>query len=744
MNNRHLDHHRPLERRAAPQPPAHDAPHEPTPGDLFGLRSAVDSVLRHGGLALSVFGLVMGAAVLYALLMPPVYKADTLVRIDSRVKDSLAPNLGPAQDRSGTELARHNVAGEMEILTSREVLLPVMASVGADIEVGMGYRHGYLPVGSRHGITVPRLQLPASQHGKSFKLTVNAGQWTLVDAKANAVAQGLVGVVTPFAIAGGEGRIEVQAPAPHPMTRLAVKQLPPLRAYEDVIRRLRILELARESGVLRLTFEDTSAHKSAALLNRLVHTYLEHTVARKAGDGAQALRFVEAQLPAVKTRLDAAEMALVGYQQNNRAAPLNTEAEALLRQRTDLERQAVELQVKRDQLAEHLTPAHPELAAVMRQLGTVQAALGRVAGQADRLPEQSREVMRLQREVATQTQLYSATLAHVQQLRVADSGWLANAKQLDRAMTPIEATRPRPAAVLSVGAGLGFVLALLATLAAHALQPTVTGTRELIARVVPPTLAVIPESAAQKRLMSGRIGDRPNDRNGEHLADGSLEELGTHRLLARTVPDDPAVESLRTVHMGLMLRERQMATKVILVTAPTTGTGKTFVAANLAAVMAETGRRVLLMEADLHKPGLHHIVSIDEMAPGLTDLLAGARGLDQVILRHPSAGFDVLLQGSRTRKLGALLMSPALEETIAQLRLRYDHIVINGAPTLPTRDALVVGRLADLALLVVRAEQSLLGETRAALRQLQQGGVKLEGLLFNGVKRNRLNAPVVT
>jgi tyrosine-protein kinase Etk/Wzc len=228
------------------------------------------------------------------------------------------------------------------------------------------------------------------------------------------------------------------------------------------------------------------------------------------------------------------------------------------------------------------------------------------------------------------------------------------------------------------------------------------------------------------------------------MPDGSLEELGTHRLLARAMPEDPAVESLRTVHMGLMLRERQMPTKVILITAPTAGTGKTFVAANLAAVMAETGRRVLLMEADLQKPGLHRMVAIDEMAPGLTDLLSGSRSLEQVILRHPSAGFDVLLQGSRTRKLGALLLSTELEMAMDQLRLRYDHIVINGAPTSPTRDALVMGHHADMALMVVRAEQSLLAETRVALRRLQQAGVKLEGLLFNGVKRNRLNAPVVT
>ncbi len=731
MNQLPTTHSRPYDRRA-PAPAAFADVHEAAPGDLFGLRSAIDSVLRHGWLALSVFTLVLLASALYATMVAPVYRADTLLRIDSRSKDSLAPQLGPAADKAATDSKAQNVAGEMQILTSREVLLPVLSSVGADIELGAGWQHRYLPVGSRHGVTVPRFQVPASRHGQAFVLTVTAGQWTLADPKGAALAQGAVDVNTPFAIDGSEGRIEVRAARNTTPTRLTVQQLPPLKAHEEVMKRLRVVELSRESGVLRITYEDQSAPKSSALLNRLVRAYLDHTVARKAGDGAQALEFVEAQLPAMKARLEAAERALAEYQQTSRAAPLNTESEALLRQRTDLERQAIELMVKRDQLSENLTPAHPELAAVLRQLGTVQSALARLTGQAERLPEQSREITRLQREVQSQSQLYGAVLANAQQLRVADRGWLANAQQLDRAMTPIEPARPRRGAVLSVGAGLGLVLALLAALTAHALQPTVTGTQELLARAVPPTLAVIPESAAQKRLMAGR------------MPDGSLEELGTHRLLARARPDDAAVESLRTVHMGLMLRERQMSTKVILITAPTAGTGKSFVAANLAAVMAETGRRVLLVEADLQKPGLHRMVAIDAMAPGLTDFLSGSRSLEQVVLRHPSAGFDVLMQGSRSHKMGSLLLSPALESAMEDLRQRYDHIVINGAPTSPTGDALVMGRYADLALMVVRAEQSLLAETRVALRRLQQGGVKLEGLLFNGVKRNRLNAPVVT
>jgi tyrosine-protein kinase Etk/Wzc len=723
----------PFDRRAAPQPSIVDVrAHEPEPGDFFGLRSAVDSALSNAKLALSVFIVVMTAALAYALLAAPTYKADSVLRIDNRVRDSLAPPaLTPASERGSTEALKVNVAGESEIMASREVFLPVMVGVGADVELGMGFRFGWLPVGGRHGITVPIFQVPAKQHGKLFSLKVASGRWTLADSAGVEVAQGRTEQKSEFNIDGGQGRILVQADSDAQDVRLSIQQMQSLKAYEVAVKRLRIVELTRDSGVLRLSYEDNNAARAANLLNGLVQAYLDHTVARKAEDGAQALRFVEAQLPQLAEQLEKSERALAEYQRANHAAPLNMESDALLRQRSDLERQSVELQIKRDQLSVHLTPAHPEMSSVMKQLATVQSALGRLSGQAERLPGQNRELASLQREVQAHSQLYTSALAHAQHMRMADRGWLANAQQIDRAVAPTEPLRPQRMAVLSVGAGMGLALALLAALAAQALKPTVTGPHELISNIAPPTLAVIPDSPAQKRLMSGR------------MQDGLLSEMGTHLLLARAAPEDPAVESLHTLYMGLVMRNSQTPNKVILVTSPKAGTGKTFIAANLAAVMAESGRRVLLIETDLHKTGVQRLVSIYG-APGLTDLLAGKRALNEVIQEHPSAGFDVILQGNRTRKLAALLMSPQMDAAMEELRKRYDYIVINGAPITPSRDALVVGRHADLALMVVRAEQSLLGETRTALRHLQRSGIKVEGLLFNGVKRNRLNAPVVS
>ncbi len=711
-----------IERRAA-----NKVPLAPPPGDAFGVRGAADAILQHGRLAVGVFLAVMLLAVLYLLLSPPVYRADTVVEIGTQLRSPMLPSLANA-DRGAPAVEAPVVSGEMEVLRSRELLIPVILAAGADVELSGAKRFGFLPIGARHGVEVPVFKVPQRQRDLMFSLSVDAGQWELSDPAGAKVASGRVGERVRFALAGEPAEVLVNAPSGAPALRFNLCAYNVLEVYEDVLKRLKMFEPARQSNVLRISFEDTRSARAAAVLNGLVTSYLEEAIARRSRESDKALAYLEAQLAKLKDRVTAAEDGVRVQQGRGSATPFAAEAEAALRQRTDLERQRVELSIKREQLAQTLTAQHPERAAVSAQLGTVQRALDRLQANLQQFPEQQRELLPLQRELQISNQLYLAMLTHVQQLRLNGASGLASARQLDPAVEPFEPARPRAAAVLSIGAGVGLLLALLSVLTMRSLQPTVSDLHEYETFTSPPTVGVIPQSDAQSRLMNSRMKDE------------AVDELGTHRLLVRAAPDDPAVEGLRSVHLSLMLRTRNSDCRVVTITAPSSGTGKAFIAANLAALMAETGKRVLLIDSDMRHPGIHDLVGLDQYAPGLADLLGGQRSMDQVIHPHAAIAMDVILQGTPTNNPGGILLSPALAETLAALRERYDDIVINAAPLLPSSDALSVGRLADVVLLVVRAEQSLLRETRVAQRRLEQAGIRLEGILVNGVKRNRLNS----
>jgi tyrosine-protein kinase Etk/Wzc len=716
----------PIERRAANRvPPA------PATGDAFGLRSAIDAVLQHGRLATGVFALVLALATLYQWLAAPVYRADTVIEIDGRSRQSLLPNFSGTDRSAAAENDRVIASGEIEVMRSRELVIPAILASGADIELSGARRYGFLPVGSRHGVDVPWFQVPEAWRDRAFRLEVEHGRWTLFDDKGSSLASGLAGQAASITLSGEQGWLVVNAPRDLASTTLTLRARSFMRAYEDVIERMRMFEPARDSSVLRVSFEDTKPARAAALLNFLAINYVRHFEARRTGDSRRALSYLEQQLPQLQARMAEAEDALRAYQGRTTAAPLASEVDSIFKRRADLERQQIELRIKRDHLAQIYTSDHPELASVIAQLRTVEHALGRLEGSAEQLPSQQRDIVRLQREVQVSTQLYTAMAAQVQQLRISNAGLISAARQIDPAVEPAGPVRPKAVATLSIGAGIGLLLALGTVLLRRALQPTVKDVHELHSVVASqPTVAIIPQSDAQVRLME----------NG--LRDGAaVEDLGLHRVLARAAPADPAVESLRSVHLSLMLRSRSAAGKVVLVTAPTTGTGKSFVAANLAAVMAEAGKNVLLIDADLRRPGLHRLVGLDEHAPGLSDVLAEQRTLDDVIRTPAALDVDVILHGTVTSNPGATLLAPNLETIFDELRSRYDQIVVNAAAMLASGDAVAVGRVADYALLVVRAEQSLVRETQVAQRRLEEAGIRLEGILVNGAKRNRLNAP---
>ena len=708
--------------------------HAPAPaGDALGLRAAFGLLWRHRAAALFAAALTLLGTFAYAWLAAPVYRADTLLQIDSRTRTTLVPNLQIGERGSGSERDDAAVTGEIEILRSREVLLPVIAATGADVVIERALRWGWLPVGARHGIDVVQLQLPEPWRGQALELSVEpGGAWALRDAVGEVLARGASGErrtfelgAPPAASSSNTGSIEITVAADAYPTKLTLRQLQPMKAYESLLTRMRAFEPAKDSKVVRISYEDTDAERAAAVLNAQLAGYLDRAVARRANDGSRTLAFLENQLPMMRGRIEAAEDALAAFQRGSAAVPMGTEAEGLTRQRGDLERQQIELEIKRDSLAQTYTAEHHELRAVNAQLANVRRALARVRSSVDELPGAQRTRLRLQREVDIQAQQYSAILAQVQQLRIADASWLASARQADRATPPIEPVRPRLSAVVSIGAALAALSALIAALIARSLRTTVVDTHELEERLGPPTIATVPLSANQALLMDGR------------LREAVETDVGSHRLLARAAPQDPAVEGLRTLHLSLTMRARTLAAKVILVTSPTYGAGNAFIASNLAALMAETGKRLLLVETDLRAPSVHRYVDLDLRAPGLTDVLYGVKLLDEVIVPHATANLDALLQGSLTDNPGALLMTEGLGEILRDLRQRYDHIVLHAAPLLGTGDALAVGRLADCALLVVRAEQSLVNEVQEAVQRLERGGIRLEGLIFNGARSAR-------
>jgi succinoglycan biosynthesis transport protein ExoP len=216
---------------------------------------------------------------------------------------------------------------------------------------------------------------------------------------------------------------------------------------------------------------------------------------------------------------------------------------------------------------------------------------------------------------------------------------------------------------------------------------------------------------------------------------------GSGRVVVAASPHSPHAEGFRQLRTNLQFLDAadDIATRsggtVVAVTSSLAAEGKSTTSSNLAAALAETGARVLLVDADLRRPSIAEALGIEGSA-GLTTVLAGQADVADVVQEWGSHGLHVLASGPVPPNPAELLGSPVMRRLVAELRRSYDHVVIDTAPLLPVADAAVVSRLVDGTVLVVHAGRVRRGQVAQALANLDRVSGRVLGVVLNRVKRD--------
>jgi len=207
-------------------------------------------------------------------------------------------------------------------------------------------------------------------------------------------------------------------------------------------------------------------------------------------------------------------------------------------------------------------------------------------------------------------------------------------------------------------------------------------------------------------------------------------------LLALNHPHDLVMEAMRSLRTSLHFAMIEAKNNRLMITGPSPEVGKTFVSANLAAIVAQSGQRVLLIDADMRKGYLHKMLG-KTVEEGLSDLLAKRCDLQEAI--HPTAveRFDFIGRGQIPPNPSELLMHPNFAALLAEVSERYDLVIIDTPPLLAVTDAAIVGRQAGTSLMVTRFGVNSAKEIELTLRRFHQNGIELKGAIFNGVEKRR-------
>jgi tyrosine-protein kinase Etk/Wzc len=705
--------------------------------DDIDLHAICGTLLDNKRLLMVVTGLFLLISVIYAVLATPIYQASTLLQVEQKVPslpglDDLNQTLGISTSQAVTEIA---------LLTSRMVVgqavsdlkldtesapehFPVFGAfmarrfkpaVPGDVAPALGGLTRYDWGGAK--LDIAHLDLPSDLLEQQLYLVAGSGgTYTLQDDDGTTLLTGRAGET-----ASGQGiTLQVDALHANPGTRFDVIEHAHLATVALLQKQLDAEEQGKDSGIIQLTYRNANPVLATQLLARISTLYVRQNVDRSSAEAANSLKFVRQQLPNVQLQLGQATQAMNAFQRSAHSVDISMQTKALLDQVVAIETSLQQLHMQMSDMQQHFTPEHPAYKALAQQIGQLEAKRGALQKQIGQLPNTQQQLLRLSRDVQVSNQTYTSLLNQAQQLAIAQAGTVGNVRVIDQAATDTtKPVWPLRAVVVLGGTLLGGMLAIGFVFLRRMLNPGVEDPAA-IERLGLPVYASIPRSDLEQ-------ANAPRGRR--------QRARGRQSLLALSAPADTATEALRGLRTSLHFAQLEAKNNVLMISSSSPGAGKTFVASNLAVVIAQAGQRVLLIDADMRKGALHTAIG-GRGDTGLSEVLSGQVDLAQAVRKVEGvANLYFISRGKIPPNPSELLMHSNFTLLLDTLKPRFDLIVVDTPPVLAVTDATVVGHHAGTSLMVVRFGFNQAREIAVAVQRCEQNGVAIKGAIFNLVEK---------
>ena len=708
------------------------------PDGEIDLSEVVGTVKDHKWTILGITCFFVLLAIAYALVATPVYQATAMVQVEQQVQN--LPQLSAlSQTLAG---ASPEATTETNLITSRMVIGAAVDKLNLTVEtsprrfpvIGSFYAHRFAknnpgkvasPLlgmsdydwgGSK--LEIFRLEVPDDLLDKPLRFIAGeGGLYVLQDDDGNILVIGRVG---QEAKAHGV-TIDVKSLAANPGTRFRVFKRRELTVINGLQRQINVTEQGKESGILGMTYNNASPVMATNVLEQVAELYVRQNVERNSAEAANSLKFVRDQIPNVRHELERATAALNEFQNKAQSVDINMQTQTLLNQSVSIDTNLEQLRLQLADVQRQFTPAHPQYQALMKQIGQLQAQKAAIEKKVGGLPDTQQQLLKLTRDVQVSNDTYTSLLNQAQQLDIARAGTIGNVRIIDRAAVDVtQPVWPRTTLILMGSALFGGFVALLYVFIRQMLNRGIEDPA-VIEKLGLPVYATIPVSPRERALQSKRM--RPDGR--EHV-------------LVEDSPKDLAAEALRSLRTSLHFARLEAKNNVLMISGASPGAGKTFVSANLAAVVAQTGQRVLLIDGDMRIGVVHKILG-GRAEIGLSELISGQVDMAGAIRQAESPStLHYITRGKIPPNPSELLMNARFSALLDHLKPKYDLIIIDTPPILAATDAAVIGHHSGTGLLVARFGLSQTRELALAKQRFEQNGVSIKGAIFNAVeKRSR-------
>lgn len=454
---------------------------------------------------------------------------------------------------------------------------------------------------------------------------------------------------------------------------------------------------------------------------------------------------IEAQCRVIRQAISSESTSLEPSNEQLFSIPAMKEDETIAQIRNSL----VSAEQQKASLADVYGPEHPRMQAILSEIALLQSKLrdsldnvvssletrlkileneeAELSQQYDQqndialnLAKHSLAFSRLANELDRHTKLYQVLVERMSEVQLSSDYTKTNVDVVEEAGIPKAPYKPDKRRMVMVAIILGLSLGFGLAVFLEQIDDTVRTPEDLEIRVGVPVLGFVPEIRVRK----------------------GVESKASYRALVSTLePNSSAIEAYRNIRTNLFFSPLGEKSKVILITSGGPGDGKTTTASNLALVIAQTGKRVLLMDADFRRPRVHKMFSLDS-SKGLSNVLKGECTLEQVAQKTVHdleiiENLDILTAGNMPTNPTELLESANMQGIIDDARSKYDRIIIDTPPILFVSDTSILSRLSDGVLLVVKSDKRTRAHAARARLQLEKVHAKIIGGILNNVQVSR-------
>ncbi|HHF8410593.1 TPA: polysaccharide biosynthesis tyrosine autokinase [Escherichia coli] len=681
----------------------------------FDIGRLLGEIIDHRKLIISITSLFAFTGLLYVLLSTPVYQADALIQVEQKQANAILGNLSQILPDSQPQSAP-----EIALLQSRMILGKTVDDLNLQIRV----EQEHFPIfgkglsrllGQKDGTLNISLFSPVDQTEdiQKFKLTVE-GNGSYVIYGENVELKGRVGET----LDKNGFTVKLSSIQAEPGTSFTVTYVSKLKAISDIQESLTINDQGKDTGILAISLNGKNPILIKDIINSISQNYLAQNIARQAAQDAKSLDFLNQQLPKVRSDLDEAENKLNDYRRKNDSVDLSLEAKAVLDQIVNVDNQLNELTFRESEISQLYTKEHPTYKALLEKRKTLQEEKGKLNKRVSAMPETQQEILRLSRDVESGRAVYMQLLNRQQELNISKSSAIGNVRIIDNAVTQPKPVKPKKVITLLASIILGLFVAVGVVLLRVFLRRGIE-TPEQLEELGINVYASIPvsETFSLKKMV------KKSKKNS--YSDAEI-------FLALENPADLAIEAIRGLRTSLHFAMMEARNNILMISSASPNAGKTFVSTNLAAVISQTGKKVLLIDTDMRKVYTHKLFNVNN-DHGLSDFLSGKNDINKTIKTIDVAGFDFIPRGIVPPNPAELLMHKRFGELLKWANENYDLVILDTPPILAVTDAAIIGNYSGTTLLVARFELNSPKEIEVSIKRFEQSGVHIKGCILNGM-----------